>query len=106
MGMDGDAVRALSGIRGVDSWLRRIFGRLLRRQALRAQGRLVGHGRPARAPELPQLVPGPLPVRLRQVPLRRHAPDRRNPMRILALLVLAGLALGPLPVWAQTVNKT
>ena len=47
-----------------------LLGRLLRRRALRRARRLVGHGRRAPAPELPQLVPAPLPVRLLEVPLR------------------------------------
>ena len=60
----------LPGIRGVDPGLPGVLGRLLRRQALRAQGRIVGDGGGARAPQLSELVPGALPVRLRQVPLR------------------------------------
>src|SRR5215813_13391339 len=103
--MDGNGRRRRSnpsGIRAVDSRLRGVFGRLLRRQALRAEGRFVGDVRGPRAPERPQLVPGPLSICLRQIPLRLQPSYRRNPMRLLALLALACLGLAPLPAWAQT----
>src|SRR5262249_25420161 len=68
--MDRHALRRVSRLRGVDSRLRRLFRRLLRRKALRPQGSLVGDGDRAGASELPELVPGALSLRLRQVPLR------------------------------------
>ncbi len=66
----GTVFAGLPGFTTVHPGLRGLLGRFLRRQALRAEGRLVGHRRPAGAPELPQLVPGALPIRVRQVPLR------------------------------------
>ena len=72
VGMDGHGLRGPAGLRGLYPGLPGLLGRFLRRQALRAQGRIVGHGGRPRPPELPQLVPGPLPLRLRQVPLRRR----------------------------------
>src|SRR5882724_12475115 len=70
MGMDGHAFHRIAGIRGVDPRISRLLGRLLRWEALRPQGGLVGDGRGAGAPELPELVSGTLSLRLRQVPLR------------------------------------
>ena len=50
-----------------------VFGRLLRRPALRDEGRVAGDRARADAAELPQLVPRQLSLRLRQVPHgRRH----------------------------------
>src|SRR3989449_975340 len=71
MGMDRHAVHGIPRIRAVDHRLPGLLGGLLRRQALRPQGRVVGDGHGALAAELPQLVPGPLSIRLRQVPVRR-----------------------------------
>src|SRR5262245_61345252 len=70
LGVDGHTLRRLPALRGMDSRLCGLFRRLLRWQALRPQGRLVGDGGRARASELPKLVPGALSVRVRQVPLR------------------------------------
>ena len=58
-----DGLRADAVVSGV-------LGRLLRRRALRDEGRVAGDGARARAPRLPQLVPAALSVRLRDVPLR------------------------------------
>src|SRR5262249_52323162 len=74
MGVDRHAVRAVPRLRRVHRAIPRIFGRFLRRQALRAEGRVLGHGGAAHAEELPQLVPGALSVRLREVPLRALIP--------------------------------
>src|SRR5688572_11842022 len=61
-----------------------VLDRLLRRPALRAQGRLASDGARARPPQLSQLVPPDLSVRLRQVqdgrvttPGARHERDFR-----------------------------
>ena len=45
-------------------------GRLLRRRALRHERRVAGDGARAAAADVPQLVPRPLSLRLRDVPLR------------------------------------
>ena len=67
LGVDVHGLRAVSGVRA-DGVLPAVLGRLLRRQALRAEGRLAGDAEGARPPQLPQLVPRDVPVRLREVP--------------------------------------
>ena len=49
-----------------------VLGRLLRRRALRHEGRVAGDRARAAAADLPQLVPPALSVRLRDLPLRRE----------------------------------
>ena len=49
-----------------------VLGRVLRRPALRSEGRLARDGARVAAPRLPQLVPPALPVRLREFPVREE----------------------------------
>ena len=74
LGVDLDGVRAVSRVRA-DARISGILGRLLRRAALRPEGRVAGDRPRAPAPQLPELVPSNLPLRLRRVPDggRRHA---------------------------------
>ena len=92
LGVDVVAVRAVPGVRA-DAVVSRVLRRLLRRRALRAEGRVAGDARRARAPQLPQLVPPALPVCLRHVPLRASDAVRRSPP--FAEDVRAGLLARP-----------
>src|SRR5579862_4341758 len=69
MGMDRNAIRPSARFRGF-FFLFRLLGKLLRWKALRDEGRLGTHRCGDAAPLFPELVPTPLPVRLREVPLR------------------------------------
>src|SRR5438045_7295907 len=90
--MDAHGVRALSGIHS-DALLSGLFRKLLRRQALRSERRIAAHGFVYAAPLVPQLVSTALPVRLRNLPLRRglssrppaQAPDRARPRKETAM---------------------
>src|SRR5690348_9219108 len=67
MGMDRDAVRSVSRIRGV-SILSRLLGEFFRRQAFRNERRVVADGGVHAAAILSQLVPAALSVRVREIP--------------------------------------
>src|ERR1700690_3444759 len=69
MGMDEDAVRAISRI-CADALLPRLFREFLRWQTLCDEGRVAANGSMHVAAILPELVSAALPVRLRNVPLR------------------------------------
>src|SRR5689334_17600280 len=95
MGMDAHRFRAVSRIHA-DAFLSGLFRKLLRRQALRYERRFAPHRRVHAAPFVPQLVSTALPVRLRNVPLRRRlssrppaqAPARARPRRETAMPAL------------------
>ena len=70
LGVDLDGLRTVPRVRA-DGVVPGVLGRLLRRPALRHEGGVAGDRARADPPELPQLVPPELPVRLRDVPLRR-----------------------------------
>src|SRR5688572_9455771 len=67
--MDRERVRAFPGFLGA-ALVPAILGRLLRRRAFRAQGRIPGDRNRAAAADFPQLVPPAISARLRDVPLR------------------------------------
>ena len=69
VGVDDDAVHAVCGLHR-DAVLPQVLGRVLRRAALRHEGRLARDGARARPSKLPQLVPPAVSVRIRDVPLR------------------------------------
>ena len=70
LGMDAHAVCALSRVPAIFV-LSRVFREFLRREALRDEGRFAAHGRMHAAAVVPQLVPAALPVRVRDISLRR-----------------------------------
>ena len=97
VGMDVHGLRAVSRVRA-DGVVSGVLRRLLRRPALRHEGRVPGHGEGADPPELPQLVPAELSLCLREVPDRRRCVklDRmRSRSREFAADVRRDLALTP-----------
>src|SRR5882762_8859782 len=70
MGVDADRVRVFSGIH-FDALLSGLLREFLRRQALCDEGRLAADRCLHAATIVPKLVSAALPVRLRNVPLRR-----------------------------------
>ena len=91
LGVDVVAVRAIPRL-FADGVVSRVLRRFLRRRPLRAQGGIAGDARRARAPQLPQLVPTPLSLCLRHVPLRALTP---SPLAAFAEDVRAGLLARP-----------
>src|SRR3989441_22710 len=79
VGVDQHRLHRAPRVHHLHPGLRGLFRRLLRRQTLRAQGRVMGDGRRAHPSELPQLVPGALPVRVHQVQLRLVAMSDTTP---------------------------
>src|SRR6188508_3410909 len=67
--MDEYTVRAISGLRAPGG-VPRVLGRLFRQPAFRAEGRIACDRARTHPANVPQLVPAPIPVRLRDVPLR------------------------------------
>src|SRR5207249_10200764 len=67
MGVDVDGLRAVSGLRP-DAIVSGVFRRVLRRRALRDEGSVAGDRARAGPPQLPQLVPAELSVRVCDVP--------------------------------------
>src|SRR5438874_852837 len=89
MGVDVQRLRAVSWLRAVPV-LPRLFGRLFRWPALRAQGRLAAHLPPPGPAVLPQLVPPALSVFV------RYFPDCEGRMsRLLLLFAAVTLRTGP-----------
>src|SRR5262245_8779188 len=91
--MDTIGLRAVPGVQA-DPVLSGVLGRLLRRRALRDEGRVACHGAGAHSSDLPQLVPTALSVRVRHVPVR---PIMTSPalMTSFAEDVRRGLRLTP-----------
>src|SRR5262245_56267028 len=67
--MDTIGLRAVPGVQA-DPVLSGVLGRLLRRRALRDEGRVACHWAGAHSSDLPQLVQAALSVRVRHVPVR------------------------------------
>src|SRR5688500_3035921 len=103
-GVDVDDIQAAAGLCG-DGGVSGVLRRFLRRPALRAQRRLAGHGARAAAPQLPQLVPAAVSVRVREgqggfsltsTKSPAHAPDPAGPLiAAFAADVAAGCARTP-----------
>ena len=74
LGVDGERVRGLPGLRGLP--VPRVLGGLLRRGLPRAARRRVGDPHPGRAPELPQLGPPAAAADLRRLPMRWRTSGR------------------------------
>src|SRR5579864_8921898 len=81
--MDPQPLRAFRRLRAVPV-LSRLLGKFLRRPALRAQGRLAAYGCVPAAQFVPELVPGRVSLRLRNLPVSRE-------LAMFARAVRAGL---------------